>query len=723
MSDRDPDARTAESSPFGAAMAFLRPLGAARAIELDGLGTALQTWIRGLGPPVTRVFCLRAADAGRALAGQEFDLALIGPGRAPVVTLLHLLPALRAGAWAVIERPSASAPGVSRGGSLGLDALEAAWPGEQRVAELGPARLVALRLPDPSGGAQHALVDLLARGFGVDMNCRELLEAVAPGRLEPPMGLIKLRALADRGRPIMIWGAGAAGRSSLALLKAAGLAPAALIDTDPAKHLAPIAGTTVLSPASIVAGAERPFVVIASLHANSIERELLAAGFDADDFMLASSALMPAPSAAPPEISDYVWGPEPRLSQAWRVALETRASSIAPVSEFVLGSFVREVLALSRTAGRRHLVLASHEASRTGAPLIALEIVRWLRRTANIDVTVLLGNTGPLAADFAAEAVVVDARGIARLAAAGDAGALLEAWLRDSRPDAVILNSAECWPFAGALQDSAIPVLTLMHEYPADYPPERLRGLFAASHRVAFPSAAMRQAAAQHAGVDIATLDLAPQGLLPGRSVAADRVDARRALRQELGVSPDSFVVLGCGVVGGRKGTDLFIAIAAQLEQQRSETPLIFAWLGPQDDTYAGMMHWIRADLVRLGIADRVFFLPERSDPSGCFAGADTFLLTSRQDPFPCVVHEAMSAGLPVVAFEGAGGAPEAIADGAGVIVPYGDVTAVADAVARLVADAEHRRAVGERARHRVRTTYDFDAYGRTLLALLGWEP
>ena len=76
--------------------------------------------------------------------------------------------------------------------------------------------------------------------------------------------------------------------------------------------------------------------------------------------------------------------------------------------------------------------------------------------------------------------------------------------------------------------------------------------------------------------------------------------------------------------------------------------------------------------------------------------------LTSREDPFPSVVLEALSAGTPVVAFDRSGGIPDMLREtGFGSVVPHGDV----DAMARAVADAgrgspaRRRRALSSRSR------------------------
>jgi glycosyltransferase involved in cell wall biosynthesis len=72
-------------------------------------------------------------------------------------------------------------------------------------------------------------------------------------------------------------------------------------------------------------------------------------------------------------------------------------------------------------------------------------------------------------------------------------------------------------------------------------------------------------------------------------------------------------------------------------------------------------------------------------------------------DPCPTVAMEAMVAGRPVIAAN-TGGLIDIVADGTtGLLVPPGDVTALRDAIARLLMDATMRANMGAAARQRVR--------------------
>ena len=84
------------------------------------------------------------------------------------------------------------------------------------------------------------------------------------------------------------------------------------------------------------------------------------------------------------------------------------------------------------------------------------------------------------------------------------------------------------------------------------------------------------------------------------------------------------------------------------------------------------------------------------------YASLDVFVHSGPHDTFGQTLQEAAASGLPVVA-PAAGGPLDLVSDGiTGFLVRPGDATAMADAVARLVADPELRAAQGRAAREMV---------------------
>jgi hypothetical protein len=119
------------------------------------------------------------------------------------------------------------------------------------------------------------------------------------------------------------------------------------------------------------------------------------------------------------------------------------------------------------------------------------------------------------------------------------------------------------------------------------------------------------------------------------------------------------------------------------------------------------------------GLDDRIRFLPATADIELMFVGGDIFLLTARADPFPCVVHEAMACGLPVVAFLNGGGAPELIDDSCGSVVAMSDLVAMAGAVRRYADDPALREAHGKAAQARIAADWDYRSYRDDIYAII----
>jgi glycosyltransferase involved in cell wall biosynthesis len=78
------------------------------------------------------------------------------------------------------------------------------------------------------------------------------------------------------------------------------------------------------------------------------------------------------------------------------------------------------------------------------------------------------------------------------------------------------------------------------------------------------------------------------------------------------------------------------------------------------------------------------------------FAAADIFVLPSRSEPWGMVLNEAAAAGLPIVATDHVGAAPDLV-DGNGSIVSTGDVAELRAAIEHLANDTEARERAGRR--------------------------
>jgi glycosyltransferase involved in cell wall biosynthesis len=128
-----------------------------------------------------------------------------------------------------------------------------------------------------------------------------------------------------------------------------------------------------------------------------------------------------------------------------------------------------------------------------------------------------------------------------------------------------------------------------------------------------------------------------------------------------------------------------------------------------------------------LHLTQAVVFTGSRDDVPEVLVAGDIFVFASESEGFGIAVLEAMAASLPVVAF-GLPAFEEFAVDGVTAeLVPLGDVTALAEAVAALIDDPERAEMMGRAGRNLVEGRFRADAVARSFesvySAALGERP
>ena len=106
-------------------------------------------------------------------------------------------------------------------------------------------------------------------------------------------------------------------------------------------------------------------------------------------------------------------------------------------------------------------------------------------------------------------------------------------------------------------------------------------------------------------------------------------------------------------------------------------------------------------------------------DPAAFLAGCHVYVQPSRSEGLCVAAHEAMQAGLPVIA-SAVGELPASIVEGAtGYTAPPGDPVALAAALQRVLADPRQLATMGQAGRDRVLATFGPERFAATGLAIL----
>lgn len=151
--------------------------------------------------------------------------------------------------------------------------------------------------------------------------------------------------------------------------------------------------------------------------------------------------------------------------------------------------------------------------------------------------------------------------------------------------------------------------------------------------------------------------------------------------------------VITIGRYAYQKGYDLLLQAWAEVEKHYTDWTLEIFGMGDQS-SYRQMM-------LDLGIdTNRCFLNGPVDDVGQVYMDSSIFVLSSRFEGFGLVLVEAMASGLSVVSFDCPAGPDEIITDGVdGLLVPSGDVHALAEKLMVLMSDENQRRRLGQQAR------------------------
>lgn len=280
----------------------------------------------------------------------------------------------------------------------------------------------------------------------------------------------------------------------------------------------------------------------------------------------------------------------------------------------------------------------------------------------------------------------------------------LSGLLREERVD--LIHAHQYTPFfyatAARVTRVRLPVMFTEHgRHQPDYPRRKRmiynRAVLRRADRVIGVGQTVRQALITNEGITAPRVSVIYNGI----DLAAFETNTadRAAVRREIGVEPDDFVVAQVARLDYLKDHATAVRAIVRVAGQNKHARLVLVGDGP-------LRGEIEEQIAGAGVGEFIRMLGLRRDVGRILATADAFLLTSVSEGIPLTVIEAMAAGLPVVS-TAVGGVPEVIVDGVtGLLAPAGDDQALAQALLALSADQDLRTRLGEAGRRRAREIF-----------------
>ncbi|KAF2081172.1 glycosyltransferase [Flavobacterium sharifuzzamanii] len=351
----------------------------------------------------------------------------------------------------------------------------------------------------------------------------------------------------------------------------------------------------------------------------------------------------------------------------------------------------------------KKILFISHEATRTGAPLILLNLIKWLgNNDRNIQFDVLLLNGGNISDDFKKVChnvyIYSNAEKTLRFSEIFKEKLKSKFRIKKVNKDVLFFNeiALKNYDIIYANSIASIPFGVRIKHY--------CKGAKLIAHIHELPTIIklhLPQFGNYIKDVDqyIAVSQLVADNLVDNYTIDRNLIDIiyEFGVINEQNVEKDNkvFTVGAAGTTHWRKGDDIFIQIASYINKNYPNAKIEFVWVG---STLHNRLI-IESDLEKLGLMDKVRFVGEQGDPIQFYKNFDVFLLTSREDPFPLVCIETATLGIPIICFEKASGTTEVINKGGGFVVPYLDIQEMSEKVMLYYDNSKKRDEDGRKAK------------------------
>jgi len=358
---------------------------------------------------------------------------------------------------------------------------------------------------------------------------------------------------------------------------------------------------------------------------------------------------------------------------------------------------------------KRRIVLVAHDAYPHGAQYLVLNMAKVLQQSMGFIVDMIVLGEGPLISEYAKYANVYE---LAGCDPKGEKVKLLVQKLFEQGATSAIANTTVTGLIVPVLNKQGFTVVSLIHELPQlieDYKlHQHVKAIVKNADKIVFAATPVMKGFESFEKLDKTKVVIRPQGLYKKNSLqSSEKIkSARSELRLRFNLPEEAVIILGVGFADYRKGIDIFVESGIEICEKNKNA--YFIWLGNFEPKIEEKVKEVVKDS---GLAERFIFPGLDYDSDIYYAGSDIYALTSREDPFPSVLMEALDVYTPVVAFAESGGAVELLSRGGGVLVDHMSSKAFSSALTELIGNPDKIYKLGQQGKQIIDEEFSFRKY------------
>jgi glycosyltransferase involved in cell wall biosynthesis len=363
---------------------------------------------------------------------------------------------------------------------------------------------------------------------------------------------------------------------------------------------------------------------------------------------------------------------------------------------------------------KKKILIISHDASRTGAPILLLHFLQALKkRNSTLEFDIIIFKEGPLISEFKqfGRVLVLDSlnlknnlisRIINKIKIALFGINIMKSTYKSKilkfanhHYDSIFSNTITNGNILDIIKPKNVNVITYVHELENAISrfttPQSLSYAKAYTTHYLVPSFAVQENLIKNHQVQEDKISRLPY-YIPEVFVLQEK---KNEIKETL-LLGECLVIGGMGTCDWRKGTDVFLQVLVQLKRHFKTVKHKFLWIGADKSSldYKRLIY----DATKAGVIDDLLMIDSVENSIDYLSIMDVFLLTSREDPYPLVVLEAAMQKKPIICFEGSGGAVEFIRTAENKVIPYLDTYLMAEKLMILLCNSDKRKLLGERA-------------------------